>query len=47
MHCLYNLFKATNLEYYEEEKGELERNPGRWHEMVDHCVDILRQKIEW
>jgi hypothetical protein len=47
MHCLYNLFKATNLEYYDEERMDLEADSQNWHQRVNHCIDILRQKLEW
>ncbi|KXX81068.1 hypothetical protein MMYC01_202789 [Madurella mycetomatis] len=46
LHCLYNLFRATYLDYYDEERNEYEQDPIRWHERVDHCVDIIRQKLE-
>jgi hypothetical protein len=46
LHCLYNLFRATYLDYYKEEQSDYERDPRRWHERVDHCVDIIRQKLE-
>lgn len=47
LHCLYNLFRASYLDAYPDERADCERDPLRWHERVDHCVDILRQKLEW
>jgi hypothetical protein len=47
LHCLYNLFRASYLDAYADERADYERNPRHWHERVDHCVDILRQKLEW
>ncbi|KAJ6437214.1 hypothetical protein O9K51_10185 [Purpureocillium lavendulum] len=46
MHCLYNLFRASYLDSYPDEKADYDHDPGKWHERVDHCVEILRQKIE-
>lgn len=46
LHCLYNLFRATYLDSYDDERSEYERDPVAWHQRVDHCVDILRQKLE-
>ncbi|KAI0410544.1 hypothetical protein F5X98DRAFT_381697 [Xylaria grammica] len=47
LHCLYNLFRASYLDYYVEERRDYEKDPKFWHERVDHCTDILRQKLEW
>ena len=47
LHCLYNLFRAANLDAYPDERADYERDPRHWHGRVDHCVDILRQKLEW
>ncbi|KAK4455393.1 hypothetical protein QBC34DRAFT_445047 [Podospora aff. communis PSN243] len=46
LHCLYNLFRATYRDSYDEEQTEFERDPVAWHGRVDHCVDIIRQKLE-
>ena len=47
LHCLYNLFRASYLDSYPDEKADYDRDPRKWHERVDHCVEILRQKLEW
>ena len=47
LHCLYNLFRASYLDYYTEEKKDFETDPADWHARVDHCVDVLRQKLVW
>lgn len=47
LHCLYNLFRASYRDYYPEEQTDYEENPAKWHERVDHCVEVLRQKLEW
>lgn len=47
MHCLYNLFRATNLEYYKDEARYAKEQSEDWHRRLDHCIDVLRQKIEW
>ncbi|KAI0514743.1 hypothetical protein F5B22DRAFT_610555 [Xylaria bambusicola] len=46
LHCLYNLFRASYLDYYEDERRDYEADPAKWHERVDHCTDIIRQKLE-
>ncbi|RAK97882.1 oxidase ustYa family protein, partial [Aspergillus ibericus CBS 121593] len=46
LHCLYNLFRASYLDVYQDERAEYEKDPRNWHERVDHCVEILRQKLE-
>ncbi|KAL2277826.1 hypothetical protein FJTKL_15117 [Diaporthe vaccinii] len=45
LHCLYNLFRASYLDYYPDEKQDYNADPAQWHARVDHCVDILRQKL--
>jgi Mycotoxin biosynthesis protein UstYa len=47
LHCLYNLYRATNFDYYEQEARFARLHPQVWHNRVDHCLDILRQKLEW
>lgn len=47
LHCLYNLFRASYRDHYSEEQADYEENTVRWHERVDHCVEVLRQKLEW
>lgn len=47
LHCLYNLFRASYLDVYQNEKADYDKDPRNWHERVDHCVEILRQKLEW
>ncbi|GAB0146326.1 hypothetical protein EsHS_00006733 [Epichloe bromicola] len=46
LHCLFNLYRASYLDYGGEERLAYEENPATWHARVDHCVDILRQKLE-
>ncbi|KAJ4423375.1 hypothetical protein N0V82_001978 [Gnomoniopsis sp. IMI 355080] len=45
LHCLYNLFRASYLDEYTDEKLDYDANPAEWHQRVDHCVDVLRQKL--
>lgn len=47
LHCLYNLFRASYLDSYPDERSDYDEDPRKWHQRVDHCVDILRQKLEW
>lgn len=47
LHCLYNLFRASYRDAYPEEEADYQRNASRWHERVDHCVEVLRQKLAW
>jgi hypothetical protein len=47
LHCLYNLFRASYVDAYPAEKADYEQDPDNWHRRVDHCVEILRQKLEW
>ncbi|KAL7939305.1 hypothetical protein V8C35DRAFT_275149 [Trichoderma chlorosporum] len=46
LHCLYNLFRASYMDSYPDEKASYEENPREWHDRVDHCTEILRQKLE-
>ncbi|KAH8888126.1 hypothetical protein GQ53DRAFT_826683 [Thozetella sp. PMI_491] len=46
LHCLYNLFRASYLDAYPDEKADYDEDPQKWHERVDHCVEVLRQKLE-
>ena len=43
----YNLFRASYRDYYEEERLSFAADPVQYHSRLDHCVDILRQKLEW
>ncbi|KAE8374155.1 hypothetical protein BDV26DRAFT_49964 [Aspergillus bertholletiae] len=45
INCLYNLFKLNYLDYFEDAKVLREANVTRDRERVDHCIDILRQKL--
>jgi hypothetical protein len=42
---LHNLWKTHYPEYYTEEARFAKENPEEWLEHVDHCVDMLRQKL--
>ncbi|KAK4079917.1 hypothetical protein Trihar35433_1022 [Trichoderma harzianum] len=46
LHCLYNLFRASYMDSYPDEKASYDENPQEWHGRVDHCIEILRQKLE-
>ncbi|KAI1168244.1 hypothetical protein F5B18DRAFT_272100 [Nemania serpens] len=46
LHCLYNLFRATYREQYVEEQADFDADPSMWHQRIDHCTEILRQKLE-
>ncbi|RFU73230.1 hypothetical protein TARUN_9016 [Trichoderma arundinaceum] len=46
LHCLYNLLRASYMDSCPAEKANYEEDPREWHERVDHCVEILRQKLE-
>ena len=43
----YNLFRASYRDYYEDERLDFAADPIQYHSRLDHCVDILRQKLEW
>lgn len=45
IHCLHNLWKTHYPEYYTEEAKFAKEHPDEWLEHVDHCVDMLRQKL--
>ncbi|KAF3405171.1 hypothetical protein DPV78_003207 [Talaromyces pinophilus] len=45
LHCLYTLFRASYVDYYEAERKFLLHNPDKYHARLDHCTDMLRQKI--
>ncbi|KAL5386142.1 hypothetical protein DPSP01_004226 [Paraphaeosphaeria sporulosa] len=45
IHCLHNLWKTHYPEYYTEEAKFATENREEWLEHVDHCVDMLRQKL--
>lgn len=45
IHCLHNLWKTHYPEYYVEEAKFAQEHPDEWLEHVDHCVDMLRQKL--
>ncbi|KAF1976826.1 hypothetical protein BU23DRAFT_551264 [Bimuria novae-zelandiae CBS 107.79] len=45
IHCLHNLWKTHYPEYYTEEANFAKERPEEWLEHVDHCVDMLRQKL--
>lgn len=47
LHCLYTLFRASYVDYYEPERRFLMNNPTKYHARLDHCTDILRQKLMW
>ncbi|KAI0468030.1 hypothetical protein F4859DRAFT_517568 [Xylaria cf. heliscus] len=46
LHCLYNLFRASYRDYYQDEQADYDADQAKWHERVDHCVETLRQKLE-
>ncbi|PYH83790.1 hypothetical protein BO82DRAFT_400190 [Aspergillus uvarum CBS 121591] len=45
LHCLYNLFRASYVDYYKPERKFLLHNPEKYHARLDHCTEILRQKL--
>ncbi|KAI8627965.1 hypothetical protein F5Y19DRAFT_486541 [Xylariaceae sp. FL1651] len=46
LHCFYNLFRATYRDQYVEEQADFDADPGMWHQRIDHCTEVLRQKLE-
>jgi len=45
LHCLHNLWKTHYPEFYAEEAAFAQDHREEWLEHVDHCVDMLRQKL--
>ncbi|PLB50800.1 hypothetical protein P170DRAFT_474356 [Aspergillus steynii IBT 23096] len=45
LNCLYNLVKLNYLNHFEDLQKSREHNLAHEQERVDHCIDILRQKI--
>lgn len=45
IHCLHNLWKTHYPQYYTEEAKFAREHRDEWLEHVDHCVEILRQKL--
>ncbi|KAI9833740.1 MAG: hypothetical protein M1819_003473 [Sarea resinae] len=43
LHCLYTLFRASYVDYYEPERKFMQHDPDRYHARLD----ILRQKLMW
>ncbi|KAF2262555.1 hypothetical protein CC78DRAFT_606068 [Lojkania enalia] len=45
LHCVKSLWEATYPEYYTSQYQLSLDNPEEWHEHIDHCADMLRQKL--
>ncbi|KAL3463243.1 hypothetical protein BJX64DRAFT_257384 [Aspergillus heterothallicus] len=45
LHCLNMLRQVTYWEYYAPIRGEWARDPGTLRYHLDHCIDMLRQKL--
>ncbi|KAF7880372.1 uncharacterized protein EAF02_007218 [Botrytis sinoallii] len=45
LHCLESLWRHTYPAYYKEAARKIEINDQEWHDHMDHCVDMLRQKL--
>lgn len=45
IHCLHMLWKHTYPDYYSEDYNFSLAEPKQWHEHIDHCTDVLRQKL--
>ncbi|KAF7860756.1 hypothetical protein EAF04_008274 [Stromatinia cepivora] len=45
IHCLNMIRKATYLDYYLPRNAEWERDPDTMRYHIDHCIDMLRQKL--
>ncbi|KAK1142039.1 hypothetical protein N8T08_008245 [Aspergillus melleus] len=45
LNCLYNLYKLNYLNHFEDLQKNRENNLAHEQERIDHCIDILRQKL--
>ncbi|TEY43142.1 hypothetical protein BOTCAL_0378g00080 [Botryotinia calthae] len=45
LHCLESLWRHTYPDYYREAARKIKTNDQEWHDHMDHCVDMLRQKL--
>lgn len=45
IHCVRMFFQHTYPEYYKEQYNYSLTNPNDWHLHMDHCADLLRQKL--
>lgn len=45
IHCVHSLWKTAYPDYYTEEAEFARENREEWAEHVDHCADMLRQKL--
>ncbi|CAD6580528.1 MAG: hypothetical protein ASARMPRED_000240 [Alectoria sarmentosa] len=45
IHCVKMLWEQTYPEYYTEAHNWSLENPKGFHEHIDHCADLLRQKL--
>ncbi|KAF2471229.1 uncharacterized protein BDR25DRAFT_325024 [Lindgomyces ingoldianus] len=45
IHCVKSLWMATYPDYYTEDSTYSRQHPDEWRDHIDHCADILRQKL--
>ncbi|KAJ8066988.1 hypothetical protein OCU04_004367 [Sclerotinia nivalis] len=45
IHCVQALWQAAYPEYYTKQTEFKISNPGDWYDHLDHCADMLRQKL--
>ncbi|KAF2872826.1 hypothetical protein BDV95DRAFT_490986 [Massariosphaeria phaeospora] len=45
LHCLRTLWMSTYPEYYKPSSQFAQEHPDDWRNHIDHCADMLRQKL--
>ncbi|KAF5875878.1 uncharacterized protein Bfra_002274 [Botrytis fragariae] len=45
LHCLESLWRHTYPDCYREAARKIKTNDQEWHDHMDHCVGMLRQKL--
>ncbi|KAF2715326.1 hypothetical protein K504DRAFT_457500 [Pleomassaria siparia CBS 279.74] len=45
VHCVRSLWETTYPSYYTAQHKMSVEQPGEWHAHLDHCADLLRQKL--
>lgn len=45
VHCVRSLWETTYPDYYTAQHEMFLKSPDEWHTHLDHCADMLRQKL--
>ncbi|KAF2111192.1 hypothetical protein BDV96DRAFT_603315 [Lophiotrema nucula] len=45
IHCVKSLWQATYPSYYTDQRTMSRKEALEWHRHLDHCADVLRQKL--